>query len=119
MTDAELVVRVCDDISLAHRESVAYRKLAPAHTYTAGHRSYWNERLALESWGRLTEPSCTAKAQMKCEWGALANLACQIERARLIRFRQICLHQHQHVVRLSSRSENLRSTFQARPRTKA
>lgn len=48
-TDAEIVVRVWAHISRAHRDSIEYRKHAPVHVYTAGHRRYWRERLALES----------------------------------------------------------------------
>jgi hypothetical protein len=48
-TDAEIVVRVWAYISRAHRDSIEYRKHAPVHSLTPGHRRYWTEVLALES----------------------------------------------------------------------
>jgi len=49
VTDTELVVQVWARIYHAHRDSIEYRKHAPKHILTTGHRRYWNEVLALES----------------------------------------------------------------------
>lgn len=49
VTDAEVLARVYEIVGVRHYESIAYRRHAPQHIMTAGHRRYWDERLAIES----------------------------------------------------------------------
>ncbi|MHB1094746.1 MAG: hypothetical protein ACYC3F_01065 [Gemmatimonadaceae bacterium] len=44
-----VLMRVYEILHAQHCESIAYRRDAPVHIMTEGHRRYWRELLALES----------------------------------------------------------------------
>lgn len=49
MTDAEILSAVRERIDLGLMETTKRRRRESPHVYTAVHRRYWNERIALDS----------------------------------------------------------------------